>query len=224
MIKKLNKVIRLTLRGEFDKLLDIIAWSVPHSLFFYGHHVLLHTPDPQWKVIIPPEYNIRFATCDDIEGLTISGSSKYAIAERLAAGDRCLVAEKNGRILTLIWGATGPLYLWACGTTFDAGDDGCFYYCSHTADEARGLGLSGSLHRLIHEAYAREGRCQNWATVSINNTGWLGAITTKNYNVVGETYFVKLFFMRICYYKSWPFPAKKVNVFFKNPPEEYRPV
>jgi hypothetical protein len=224
VLEKVRKLFSLVRNGEFDKMFEIIAWNLPKRLFFYGHNVLLFSRNPGWKARIPAGYSVRFATPDDVEMLQKSGSRKEAILERLKAGDKSLVILKDGKVISMIWGATGKLFIWLSGATFDTGDNGCFYYGTYTDQAARGLGISASAHQLIHEVYAAEGRCWSWALVSANNSDWLSTILKKNYINVGETFFLRFLFVNICYYKKWPFPVGRLKLFLKNPPRQYRPV
>jgi hypothetical protein len=224
LLDKIKKTMSLLWQGKLDKLLDIIAWSTPDWMFFYGHNVLTYTENPCWQVKEYPDHTIRLATMDDIDLLHVPGSDTRVIMDRLRAGDKSLIVLKDGKLQTMIWGATGKLFIRLSGAPFDTADDGCFYYSSYTSEEARGRGLGGTVHQLLHESYASQGRRKNWAVISMNNFGWLQAVLRRNYKIVGETYFLKLLFVNICYYKSWPFPTKRIKFFLKNPPEGLRAV
>jgi len=42
--------------------------------------------------------------------------------------------------------------------------------------------------------------------------------------VVGESYMVNLLGIRFCYYKSWPYPARKVHIYFRQPDTRIRAI
>lgn len=221
---KIRIITQILKQKSLDRLLDFIAWNLPGWLFFYGHNVLTYTEKPTWQIKEFPDYTIRFARLDEADMLQVSGSNKKAIVERLGAGDKSMVVMKGDKLITMIWGAVGKIFIKLGGATFDTGDDGCFYYGSYTLPDIRLSGIGGTVHQLIHESYVAEGRQKNWAIISVNNYRWLQAILRKNYTIIGETYFVKFLFFNICYYKSWPFPIDRVKIFFKNPPYGFRAV
>lgn len=222
--RKIGKFYQLLSHSNFGRFLDILAWNLPYWLFHYGHNVLIHSENPRWKACDLSNFTAKFATLDDCPDLQESGSAKKDMCNRLKAGDRSYIVFKDDRLLSMVWVATGKIFIKFCGATFDTGHDGCFYYGSFTSEQARNLGLFSGIRNVIYTKLALEGRRKNWGIVSVNNASWLETVLKKNYIIAGETYYLKILFINICVYISWPYPVRRINIFIKNPPKLLRAV
>jgi len=217
---KIKNSISLLRQGKIDKLLDAIAWSVPQWLFYYSHSVLVVTEKPNWTSHPHPDYRIRNVRPEDIQFLAKDGFTDEKILSRINAGDKGILMEKNNEVHSIVWGASGKKFLKLVGAEFDPGDDGFIIYGAYTDEKARGKGLFYELGTEMYALYANRGFTKVWGAINANNRAWLDKFCSKmNFEKAGETFYFKLLFMNICYYKSWPYPTGKFRIFFKNPPQ-----
>jgi GNAT superfamily N-acetyltransferase len=215
---KIAKLAAVLKERSLDGLLDVLAWNTPAWLFFYSHTYLVTTVNPGWTACPQPDVTLRLAEERDAGLFEKLGMRREVFLSRIRAGDRSAIAVADGKILTMIWGAVGRMFIAHCGIEFDSGEDGCYYYGSYTAEEARGRGLFSSVRQFLFRIYAREGRIRNWGAVSVNNSEWLRSVLAKNYVKIGEAYFIRFLFLSISYRKSWPFPIKKWSAFVNGYP------
>lgn len=218
--EKIKKYWGLIRQGRFDFVLQAIAWSVPKWLFFYSHSVYLKSDNPNWKCASTDGCELRLARPEDAPLFEPIGTSRDTVLERLGAGERAAILLKNGQLLTAVWAGTSKRFLKYCGTIFDPGPDGAFYYGAFTRAEARRRGYYSATRKYLHETLVREGRRLNWSALSANYPGWVNAVMKFNFAKVGETFFIKLLFVKICYYRMWLFPRGKFNLFFKMPSKD----
>lgn len=205
---------------KLDKLLDAIAWNVPHWLFYYNHSVLAMTDNPEWHPRAEPGCSLRLVRLEDISLLAKDGYTDEKIASRLDVGDRGVVMERDNEVLSIIWGGRGRKFLQLSGSIFDTGEDGFFLYGGYTIEKARLRGLFYNVCKHIYDLYSVEGYKRVWCAISASNTEWRDKFFTRmNFQRMGETYYMRFLFFNVCYYKSWPQPVKKFYIFLKNPPE-----
>lgn len=220
MTAKFKRIVEVFKEGGLDKLLDVVAWNVPHWLFYYNHSVLVTSDLPSWEATPQPECVIRFLTQDDMCLLQQTGLNHDVARERLLEGDQAVIAIKDGQILTIIWATARKRFLRLSGSVFDPGANGSFYYGSYTNSRARMKGLFSTARLYIHKYYSDLGRWKNWGAINANDKPWLAAVLNRNYSIAGETYYFKVMFLNVCYYKFWPHPTKKLHVYIKVPPNK----
>jgi hypothetical protein len=218
--RKITAFISIYRKRGVDGLLDAVAWSIPHWLFYYAHTMLVHSDRPAWKGSPVDGYKMRPVQADDIRYLAKDGFTDKKIVDRLKAGDKGLLMEKNDEVHSIVWAASGKKYLKLAGTEFDAGRDGFIWYGAYTDETVRRIGLFYNLGEEIYNIYSSQGMSKAWAAISANNSYWLEKVCAKmNFKIVGETYYLKFLFFNVCYYKCWPQPTKRMRIFFRNPPK-----
>jgi len=221
--KKIRNSLILLRQGKIDQLLDAIAWSVPHRLFFYHHSILIKTDHPNWNPRPQPGMNIRQVMPDDIGALEKDGFTDKKLLTRLEAGDRGVLMEQGDEIMTIVWGSRGRRFLTLSGAVFDPGEDGFFFYGAYTNTIARNQGLFYNVAEYIHKAYYADNIRWTWGAISASNSAWLNKLLERmNFTRAGETYYIKLLFLNICYYKSWPHPTRKIHLFLRVPPDNLK--
>lgn len=219
MTKKLRNTIALIRHGKIDKLLDAAAWNVPRWFFYYNHSKLLMSDNPVWNSQYFPDYTYRFVKQDDIQVLARDGFTDEKIVSRLEASDRGILMEKDGEVMSIIWGGRGKKFLQLSGAIFETSDDGFFLYGGYTNEKERLKGLFYSVTKYIYDIYSREGHGRVWCAVNATSGEWLEKWVTKmNFRAMGETYYFRFLFFNVCYYKFWPYPTSKIHLFFRNPP------
>lgn len=67
------------------------------------------------------------------------------------------------------------------------------------------------------EYYAKLNRTRIYAHVHTANKASLNIHKRYAFRFVGETHFIRLLGINICYYKRWPVSAKRLHIFVKNP-------
>ena len=217
MLEKIKKYARLVKQRRFDFILQAIAWSVPRWLFFYAHGVYVFSEKPTWDNH-PLEYcTVRLATENDIELLKNIGMTETAIRARLTAGERAAIVIRDNEVKSAVWGGIGKRYLFYGGNEFDPGHDGVFYYAAYTKSAERSRGYYSAARMLLYNSFASDGFTKSWSVISANNPPWLAAVLKRNFRRMGETFFVKIFFVKICYFRKWFEPHKKIYIFFRLP-------
>jgi len=218
--EKIKKYWGLIRQRRYDFVLQAIAWSVPKWLFFYNHAVYLKSYNPEWQCKSIDGCEVRLATLDDAPLFEPIGMPRQTVTERLNAGERAAILLRDGELQAAVWGGTSRRFLKYSGTIFDPGPDGVYYYGAFTRPEARKRGYYTAVRKYLHETFVNEGRRLNWSAVSANYPRWVNAVLKFNFTKVGETFFVKLFFVRLCYYRKWLYPRKKIEISFKAPPKD----
>lgn len=225
MRRKISNFFGLLKKGGLDRVLDALAWSVPRWLFFYNHSILIVTEKPNLACCGSHEYNIRDVGFDDVETLESGNFTEANVAPRLKAGDRGVLVEKDGNIDAIVWGGRGRKFLRLSGVVFDPGADGFFLYGAYTRCQARNQGLFYLVVDYIWKQYLNDGVRKVWGMVSATNTPWLNKLIEEmNFSRAGETFYLKVFFLNVCFYKNWPMPTKKIRVFFRIPPDNLNEV
>jgi hypothetical protein len=223
MNKKIKVFLELIRKRNIDKILDAIAWKTPRWLFYYNHSILITTDNPRWNPREQPGYVMRPVLVDDIKYLWRDGFTDKKIVSRLDSGDRGVLMEKDGEVMTIVWGARGKKFLQLSGAIFDPGENSFFIYGAYTNNKARHKGLFYNVAANLYNSYCSENIKRIWGAVNANGKEWLDSMINRmNFRRAGETYYFKIFTLNICYYKSWPFPAQKIHIYFKNPPDHLK--
>lgn len=157
MRSKIRNSLTLLKQWKIDKLLDAIAWNVPHWLFYYSHSILVMTDKPRWHPRPQPGCSLRFVKPEDIRMLANDGFTDRKIASRLAAGDLDVQIENDDEVMTICWGCRGGKLLQLSGPIFDPGPDGFFAYGVHTDKKVRLRWLFYNVSQYIYDIYSQEG-------------------------------------------------------------------
>jgi hypothetical protein len=216
---RIKKFLREVARLNIDYIFDAMSWYFPNWLFYYYHNYLISADNPKLVVRTYATYFKRLASIDDLPLLKKCGISERFAREHLDAGDRCVIMGQNDKIMSIIWGCSGRRYLKLSGAILDPGEQGVIFYAGFTDEQARLKGLFPTSFNELYQSYVDEGRRRIYAGIHSLNTNSLKLHERMNFDIVGETYFLVLLGVHICYYKKWPYPNKKIHVFIKSPPE-----
>lgn len=216
---RLKNILKEAIRLNFDYVLHAISWRMPSWLFYYYHTFLISTDDPKLFNREHKTYFKRFITHNDIPLLKKIGIAEELVKKRLSAGDRCVIMGKDDDIMSIIWGCSEKRYLKLSGAVLDIGDNGIIIYAGFTNEEARFKGLFPTSFHELYQSYVNERRNRIFSAIHSTNTNSLKLHLRMNFQVVGETYYVVLFGINICYYKTWPHKTTKLKIFINKPPE-----
>lgn len=213
--EKIKKIISgFEIHGS-EFLLFIVSLCLPGWMFRYSHTYLFQGKNLLIKSKQNNDYEIRFVAIDDIERLKNFRTDIEKLQDRLRRGDVCVVTVRRGddSVVACLWAATGELYSEYTGTYLNTGDDGFYLYSVYTVEEEHGKGLYSNMLLCLIDYYENFGRSFVYAKVDFFNA--LSTLIKKKigFNIVGESFFIKLFKFNICYYRYWNsrFDSKFVN-------------
>ena len=212
---KIKNIIRQLLKGNYDYFFDALSWRLPGWLFYYYHSYLIKSDSPILPTREYTTYYKRFITTDDCELLEKNGYPRKLVESRINAGDRCIIMGKDEEIITIIWAASGERYLKLSGVTLDPGEDGLIVYGGYTKEYARMKGLHPTALTELYKTYLDEGRYRIYSNINILNSYSLLLHKRMNFDIIGENIYIVIMGIGICYFKSWPFPIKKLQIFLK---------
>ncbi|MEW5925050.1 MAG: hypothetical protein AB1746_13780 [Candidatus Zixiibacteriota bacterium] len=216
---KVRNLINGVKSGGIEYLLYSIGSHFPEWLFRYYHAYLIEADDLKLITRDYKDYEIRFATLDDIDNLKSVEIDREKARHRLERGDTCVIVLKDGRVVCISWAATGRLYNRYAGSIVNTGDDGLFLYGVYSIPEERMKGFFGSCFKMQIEFYAARNRTRKYGVVEILNMGSLKVHLRMGFKTTGETYYIAILGMSICYYKTWPNRNRKFHIFFQRPPD-----
>lgn len=203
-------------------LFRAICWRFPDWILRYENAYLVSTDKLHVDVPIPSDITFRLAEPRDAENLSVVNISPNTVLERLSLGDRCAVAERNGKILAMLWSATGKLYLHEAGTVIDTGNDAFYRYNSFTLPEERQKGLYSGCSVALYESYIVDGRHSVFGAISVFNLPSIAASKKLGNKIVGESVLLSVFGIKFIYYKKWPLPVKRLTIIPGKPPTDMR--
>ncbi len=203
-------------------LVRAICWRFPDWILRYENAYLVSTDNLTITAVTPKDISFRLATPQDSEDFGALQISSKVVRQRLALGDRCAIAERDGKILSMLWSATGKLYLHEAGTIIDTGANAFYRYNSFTHPEERQKGLYSGCSAVLSDSYRSEGRTSVYGAISVFNLPSLAASTKVGNKVVGESVLLSVFGIKFIRYKKWPHPVKRLTVIFGNPSSSAR--
>lgn len=215
---KFKKLIEGIKTGGVEYLLYAVGSRFPEWLFRYYHAYLIEADDLKIITRDYKDYEVRFATLDDIDNLKSVDINREKACHRLERGDTCVIVVKDGQVVSISWAATGRLYNRYAGSVVDTGDDGLFLYGVYIIPEERMKGFFASCFKKQIEYYATQNRTKKYGVVEILNMASLKIHLRMGFKTTGETFYVALAGMSICYYKTWPKKTGKFHIFFRRPP------
>ncbi|MEW6411016.1 MAG: hypothetical protein AB1483_00925 [Candidatus Zixiibacteriota bacterium] len=200
-------------------VLHAIMWRVPSWLFYYNHSVLAEAVQPKLITRQYKNYTVEAADADDIDSIArLEGFRREKIVSRLEAGDTCYMVKKNGLVVATSWGRVGKLFSVDSGARIDTGDDAYFLYGLFTAPDERGKGLHVSCLKANYEHYVKAGRKRAIGIIHFGNVASIKTHQSMNFVVSGETCYLRLLGISVCYYKKWPHKRNKLEIMLKVPP------
>lgn len=205
--------------GGIDYLLYSLTSHFPEWLLRYYHVVFIRGEDIKLFTRPHKDYDIRFADESDAGNFEEVESTREKALHRLRRGDSCVIVLKDDRVVSISWAATGRLYNRYAGCIVDTGDDGFFLYGVYSVPEERLKGFFTSCFKKQFEYYAGQGRTVKYGVIEVLNKSSIKAHLRIGFKTVGETYYLAILGISICYYKTWPVKTRKFHIFFKRPPQ-----
>jgi len=218
--QKLNKLKKGWKSGGFEYLLYSICSRFPEWLLRYYHAHLIQ--GDELKVITRKykDYKVRPADVDDVDKLGSVEIDREKALNRFRRGDTCVIVLKDERVVSISWAATGRLYNRYAGSIVDTGDDGFFLYGVYSVPEERMKGFFASCFELQLAHYTSMNRTKKYGVVEILNSSSLKTHLRMGFKITGETYYIAVAGVSICYYKYWPHKTPKFHIFFRRPPQD----
>ncbi len=198
-------------------LVRAICWRFPDWILRFENAYLVSADNLHVTANTPSDVNFRLAGPQDAENLRPVRISPQVVRERLALGDRCAIAERDGKILSMLWTATGRFYIHEAGTIIDTGDTAFYKYNSFTLPEERQKGLFSGCSALLYDSYSTEGKTSVYGVISVFNHPSLVATLKLGNKVIGESVLLSVFGIKFIFYMKWPHPVRRLTVVFGNP-------
>lgn len=207
-----------------ERIFHGLSWRLPSWLFHYDHTFLVKGRELRLQPREYREYRLRCATADDIAILKREGVKEALFRERIERGDHCILVLKGERAVAWSWSATGRLFVASGGIEIDTGEDGFFLYNVYTAPEERLKGfILGCFKMQLAHNHGRM-RHNAFGTISAFNTESLRTHFRMGFRICGETIGVAVAGINVCYYRSWPFPTRRLHVFCRLPAGDIKTV
>jgi len=210
-------------RAGFLYLIHAIMWRLPTWMFYYDHSLLFATNKPKIIARKYANYIVREANLNDVNSIEkLDIYPKGKTARRLKDGDFCHIVLNGEEIVSIIWAKLGKMFAIQGGSIIDTGDDGFFLDGMHTVTHERMKGLHMIVYKSLFDHMASLGRHRILGLIKAENTISVTTHKRMDFESVGETFYITLMGVSVCYYKKWPYKAKKIHVFFKRPPGNLR--
>ncbi|MGB5107779.1 MAG: hypothetical protein WBP29_05170 [Candidatus Zixiibacteriota bacterium] len=124
--------------------------------------------------------------------------------------------------MSMLWGATGKLYVNQASTLIDTNNNAFYRYNSFTVPEERLKGLYSQCSTVLYNHYSTSGRKLVYSAISVFNQPSIAASTSVGNKIVGESVLFSIFGLKILYYKKWPHPVKRLVFFTGKPSPDVR--
>ncbi len=218
VFKKLKQIIRLFRQESFEYFWVALSWRLPNWLFYYNHSFLLKSDRLNLVNRNYTRYFEKYITLEDCKLLEKEGYTRELIEARLNAGDRGIIICRNDNIVTICWAASGKRFLKLSGAILNPGQDGVIFYGVYTKKSYRFMGFFPKVFSDLYKFYLAKGHSRVYLSIDKYNVSSLNIHKRMNFEIIGETVYIILFGISICFYKSWPFQTKKIHIFIKKPP------
>lgn len=197
-------------KGNWDYVLDAIAYRLPVWAFSYFHFYMYKAAKLDLKIVDHPEVWCRFGNLDDLDALVDLGLKSEVVKLRLDNNYRVAVVGKEQKILAVVWAIIDNPHL--------QDSDSYFVFGGYTRPEDRGQGLTSLAQKLIREYCAARGRINLIASIGALNTVSIRIHERMGFHKVGNAIYMIIFGVVIVYFKSWPFQERKLRLYKKRPP------
>jgi hypothetical protein len=217
--EKLNRLKTGFKSGGFDYLLHSLTSYFPEWLLRYYHTFLFEGDELKLITRKHKDYIIRFATEADAGNLDSVDVDREKALHRLRRGDTCVIVMKDECVVSVSWAATGRLYNRFAGSIIDTGGDGVMLYAIYSRPEERLKGFFASCFKMQIEHYQKLKRNKKYGVVESLNTNSIKTHLRLGFEITGETFYIAIAGISVCYYKKWPYRTRKIHIFFRRPPE-----
>lgn len=201
-----------------EYILKGMSWRLPRGVFHYSHSYLVCSERFVPPATPPEGYRFRLVSSDDMDSMANLGVKAATVLNRLSRGDQCGVAvAADGSIVSMVWAATGELYLQESGVRLSVDSASIYRYNAFTHAAHRQNGLYAGCCRALDDHFSRQGRTHVFGAISRFNLVSQSASGSVGTKIVGEALLWTFFGLSICRVKSWPHPAPRLRVFFRSP-------
>ncbi len=201
-----------------EYILKAISWRLPRRVFHYSHSFLVRSERFVPHANPPEGYQFRLAISDDSESFANLGVESATVLNRLSRGDQCGIAvSADGSIVSMVWAATGDLYLQESGVKLAVDSASIYRYNAFTHANNRQKGLYAGCCAALDDYFVRQGRTHVFGAISRFNLISQSASGSVGTQIVGEVVLLTIFGLSVCRVKSWPHAAPKLRIFFRAP-------
>ena len=198
-------------------LTRLIIWRFPEWLLRYENAYLMAADSLKVGPHATEGIEFRLADPDDADNFGTVRISADNVRQRLGLGDKCAIALRNGEIISMLWAATGELYLHEAGTLIDTGEKAFYRYNSFTIPEERQKGLYSACSRVLYEYYSALGRTHMYGAISVFNLPSQLASQKVGNKIVGESVLFACLGLKFLFFKNWPYKTRRFKVFIGRP-------
>jgi len=216
---KLKQIFEQLRQGNLDYPLVSLSWRIPNWLFYYNHSFLLESESPTLVNRSYTKYFKKRITFDDCELLEKIGYSRGLVETRFKSGDKGIIIGQDNDISTVCWATSQKRFLKLSGAILDPGRDGIIFYGAYTRGSDRLKGFFPTVFSELYNSFLAEGRFRAYASIDKYNKSSLNLHRRMNFKIVGETIYIAIFGVNICFYKRWPFSTKRIEFFLQKPPK-----
>ncbi len=201
-----------------EYILKAMSWRLPRRVFHYSHSYLVRSENFVPYPTPPEGFRFRLATSDDKESFANLGVKAVTVLNRFSRGDQCGIAVSvDGSIVSMVWAATGELYLQESGVRLSVDSASIYRYNAFTHAAHRQKGLYAGCCGALDDHYSRQGRTHVFGAISRFNLVSQSASGSVGTKIVGETLLWTILGLSICRVRSWPHTVPGLRVFFQDP-------
>jgi hypothetical protein len=164
----MQKASRYILDGNLKGLIWAVLRTIAPGVYRRGRAYIYELEHLSDNVLFPETYEFR--KTNDIKALVDFGLEKRICEKRLKAGDWCFAGYKGAKIVSVIWGHTGPYYVRGMGYWHRSNQDDCYVYGAMTKPDERQKGLFKALKYLISKELLKSTSGKITALVDAENT------------------------------------------------------
>ena len=144
-------------------------------------------------VDVAPDLEFRFLDEQDLDAYeTLRPGTARQAADRLASGDRCFAAWRDGRLVAVRWLATGSPHVEYLGVQLRLADGEVYHYDTFTDPSERRRGISLASQARLFEALRRDGNRRALRAVLPENRAAVGDATRAGFRPCGRIGYVGL--------------------------------
>lgn len=167
-MNRLLKASRYILDGNIKGLIRAALRTIMPGAYRRGRAYIFELERLSENVLIPESFEFR--RTNDINAMAEFGLDKRICEKRLKAGDLCFASYKGDKVVSVIWGHTGPYYVRGMGYWHRPSPDDSYLYGSMTKPDERGKGLFKALKYLISKELLKSTSGKITALVETDNT------------------------------------------------------
>ena len=205
--KEMGKIKRNSEEGAFSFLLRIVRYinknicGISKAIIFE-----LDLENPGLKTVTDLDLSFRLATKKDIDAMDkehydYDKSAKQYTMDRLAKGDRCILALHNNKIIGYLWTMRDTMEL----TQFkhiSLSKNRDYSYKEFVLKEFRGKRVHGSMYAYLIDMLKKDGKRFVVTAVDTYNKSALKIKRRGRYKTIGNIIYIRFFRLKYDYVKK----------------------